>query len=342
MYGTGAVSAAVAEVLVAQEVPFVLAGRSGERVERLARNVGTRYRSGGVEDFPALLDGVAGVINTAGPFRGTAPPLMRACVGAGVHYVDVSNEADVHQAAWALDGRARDAGVGVVAGAGLGTLFSERLIHALAAEIAHPVSGLLVTLPSGGGVKSPGVAASQNAVLSAQAVALVNGRIQTIRGRVRRLPAGFGARTGLIVGNGDVIALEHSTDLKTVAVAAGLDVSHGLLRVGLPFITAKARRSRSRPGKREDRASDALARPSADEPRVRLVAEVTGAEGARVRGRLSSRSGTAVAARTAVFAMATLVEEGRAGIHTAFQVLGDRALGDGYDPVIEIDDRPVG
>jgi hypothetical protein len=56
--------------------------------------VESRIASVGV---PASLDraiaGAAAVINCAGPFGDTAPPLIEAALRAGIHYLDVTGEA---------------------------------------------------------------------------------------------------------------------------------------------------------------------------------------------------------------------------------------------------------
>lgn len=336
VFGAGAVGTAVVDLLLARRVPVLLAGRNAERLQEVARSSGVSYLILGVSDAHAQLGGVAGLINTAGPFRDTSQQLMQACVRAGVHYVDVSNEADVHEAAWDLDSRAREAQVGVVAGAGLGTWFGERLVHALTREVDHPVATLLITLPSNGSAKSPGVRASENAVVASRPLAFIDGTVQAVRKRVRKLHAGMGPKAALVVGTGDVIALGHSSGLRTVVVAAGVDVSPRWLRLGLPVITAVARRKSTLPNVRaEDPARGVVS----DAPRARLRAEVVGADGSRVRARLSSRSGTAVAARAAVMVMEALANGGRAGTYTVFQVLGDSTLGAGFDPVIEIENR---
>lgn len=84
----------------------VLAGRSaGDRVF-------------GLDDADAVrrgLDGVAVVINAAGPFLDTALPLARGAVAAGADYLDVTAEQPAAQALYReVDGAARDAGVAVV------------------------------------------------------------------------------------------------------------------------------------------------------------------------------------------------------------------------------------
>lgn len=336
VYGSGAVGTAVAEMLAERQLPFVLAGRSEDRVRDLARTTGSPMRVGDVSDADLFLAGISGVINTAGPFRDTAPPLMKACIRAGVHYVDVSNEANTHLDAGALDAVARSRGVGIVAGAGFGTWFVERLVHALAGRLDEPVSAHVVTVPSEGTPRTGGVAASQNVVLSTPAVALVNGQLETIRRRVRSFRGQVEPRSAVIVGTGDVIALGKSTGLRTVTVSAGVKVSPTSLRLILPLLLLKARIAAS-PSSRHAVKRDAADLPaSSDEPRVRLFAEVTGSDGARLQGRLSSRSGTAVAAHTAVAVMHKLTSGGYAGTYTAFEVLGQQEIS-GPEATIEID-----
>ncbi|MCD2498493.1 saccharopine dehydrogenase NADP-binding domain-containing protein [Microbacterium nymphoidis] len=340
VYGTGAVARSVTELLVRRRVPLIVAGRSEPRVADLAAASGAAQRVGEPATVLSPADRVAGVINAAGPFTDTALPLALACVRTGAHYVDVSNEASTHIAVWELSARAQSAGVALVPGAGFGTLYAERLIGALIARVDSPVSALLVTLPSGGTVKSPGVTASQDAVFAAPALAVAGGNFVTPRGRVQRLPVGLGPRSGILVGTGDVIALQHSSELSDISVAAGVDAPVGLLRLALPFLKAKARWSSSRVNRHQSIFPSGPKYVASDAPRVRLAAEVTGAGGTRARGWLSSRSGTEVAARTAVSTMLTLQCESRTGVRTAFQITGSEELGDGFDPTIRIDVLP--
>lgn len=72
----------------------------------------------GVGDADGLTAAIAGssvVINCAGPFAGTAEPLVAAAVDAGVHYLDITAEQPVAQALFASwDAPARAAGIAVV------------------------------------------------------------------------------------------------------------------------------------------------------------------------------------------------------------------------------------
>ncbi|MFI9840966.1 saccharopine dehydrogenase family protein [Nonomuraea sp. NPDC051941] len=74
----------------------VLSGRDAVKLEAAAAaHPGVEWRIASVDD-PASLDraiaGTAAVINCAGPFGDTAPPLIEAALRAGIHYLDVTGE----------------------------------------------------------------------------------------------------------------------------------------------------------------------------------------------------------------------------------------------------------
>src|SRR5215210_6724222 len=68
----------------------ILAGRSAERIEPLARELGFESRVFPVER--PNLDGVELVLHCAGPFVRTSEPMVRACLDAGAHYFDITGE----------------------------------------------------------------------------------------------------------------------------------------------------------------------------------------------------------------------------------------------------------
>lgn len=109
----------VVDELLRRGLTPVLAGRSADRLAGgAARHAALDRRVVGLDD-PRLLgravDGVAVIVNCAGPFLDTALPLARTAVAAGAHYLDVTAEqASVQELYRELDGPARDAGVAVV------------------------------------------------------------------------------------------------------------------------------------------------------------------------------------------------------------------------------------
>src|SRR5687768_1948697 len=81
----------------------VLAGRSAERIEPLARELGCEAR---VFDLDRIdLTGVALVVHCAGPFSRTSAPMVRACLDRGVHYLDITGEIAVFESVFAQEDR---------------------------------------------------------------------------------------------------------------------------------------------------------------------------------------------------------------------------------------------
>jgi short subunit dehydrogenase-like uncharacterized protein len=112
----------------------VLAGRSAPAVTALGDQLGLPHRELSLDDPAALaaaLDGVDLVLNAAGPFLHTAAPLAQACLAAGVHYLDIGNELRVFGTLYALDRRARDAGVTIMPGVGFGSQKREPALRRL-------------------------------------------------------------------------------------------------------------------------------------------------------------------------------------------------------------------
>lgn len=92
-------------------------------------------------DEPVTIDEVARstrvLVNTIGPYRRSAEPVIAACVAAGTHYLDVTGETDVVADMLArFDGPAREAGVRVVQAAGYEALPFD-LAVALAVDLAR-------------------------------------------------------------------------------------------------------------------------------------------------------------------------------------------------------------
>ncbi|MGW4286955.1 saccharopine dehydrogenase family protein [Streptomyces sp. NPDC004673] len=70
------------------------------------------------ESLLEVIDGAALVVHGAGPYFRTAEPVMRACVEAGVPYLDFDDDVESTEAALALDAEARAAGVPLYIGCG--------------------------------------------------------------------------------------------------------------------------------------------------------------------------------------------------------------------------------
>ncbi|MFI8240523.1 saccharopine dehydrogenase family protein [Streptomyces sp. NPDC085866] len=97
----------------------VLAGRDVHKLKVLADECpGLDVRPASVDDSVSLdraLDGVAAVINCAGPFATTAAPVIEAALRAGIPYVDVAAEIEANADTFAhFADRAHDVGTVIV------------------------------------------------------------------------------------------------------------------------------------------------------------------------------------------------------------------------------------
>ncbi len=118
----------------------LVAGRSAPTITALSEELDLEHRVLGLDDPPALraaLDDVDLVLNAAGPFLHTAAALAEACLIAGVHYLDISNELQVFRVLYDLDDRAQKAGVTIMPGVGSGVVAT----NCLARYVSDAVGG---------------------------------------------------------------------------------------------------------------------------------------------------------------------------------------------------------
>ena len=88
----------------------ILAGRSAAKIAALARELklpSKAFRLEAPSDIVEALRGVRLVLNCAGPFSKTADALMRACIAAKAHYLDITGEIDVLDGAHRFDAEKR-------------------------------------------------------------------------------------------------------------------------------------------------------------------------------------------------------------------------------------------
>lgn len=76
-----------------------------------------------------LADGAALVVNLAGPYYRTGPPVLDACIEAGCDYLDICNDADATRELLSRDEAARAAGVRALVGMGASPGISNVLVR---------------------------------------------------------------------------------------------------------------------------------------------------------------------------------------------------------------------
>jgi len=113
---------------------IVLAGRSSSALAAPAQALGCEMRIADVEDetaLAAMLCDVDVVINSGGPFERTALPIVDACIKSHCHYLDVNGELQAYRNVRSRGGRAKNAGVLLMPGAGFCVIASTFLLAEL-------------------------------------------------------------------------------------------------------------------------------------------------------------------------------------------------------------------
>ena len=131
----------------------ILAGRSAAAIEPLARELSLPSR---IFDLDAPdLSGVSLVLHCAGPFIHTSEPMVRACLAAGAHYLDITGEIGVFETIFRLDAEAKKRGVTLLPGVGFDVVPTDCLAMMLAARV-DGATELSLAFHSHGGGMSPG------------------------------------------------------------------------------------------------------------------------------------------------------------------------------------------
>lgn len=126
----------------------ILAGRNAGRIAALATELGLESR---VFDLDAIdLSGVTAVLHCAGPFRTTSKPMVKACLAAGAHYLDITGEVAVFESIFRRDDEARQRGVALLPGVGFDVVPTDCLAAQLHAKLPDANELWLAFAPGAG------------------------------------------------------------------------------------------------------------------------------------------------------------------------------------------------
>ena len=150
---TGLSGRGVARGLVDRGADVVLVGRDQDKLASVSQSlggaVGTRVVAGLAELITQVQVEKPGVVvNAVGPYSATSVPLARACLAAGVHYLDQANELEPVRELLELGGEARRQGVTLVTGAGFGVLATEALVIELRRGQRPPTRAMVAAVPA--------------------------------------------------------------------------------------------------------------------------------------------------------------------------------------------------
>jgi len=211
----------IAREAVARGLRPVLAGRSRAKLEPLARELGLACRVFALDDGSDItmhLQGIRLVLHTAGPFSATSAPMVRACLKARAHYLDITGEIDVFERVSEQDAKAKAAGVVLCPGVGFDVIPTDCVAAALKAALPDAVELALgfdtaVSL-SPGTLKTTLESAPQGGRVR------INGQLVQVplAHRTRHIDFGRGTKLAMAAPWGDVSTAFHSTGIPNVTV----------------------------------------------------------------------------------------------------------------------------
>jgi len=213
----------------------VLAGRSAQKVESLAKELGCEAR---VFDLakPDLRD-VALVLHCAGPFMHTSAPMVQACLDARAHYLDITGEIAVFEFIFAWDADAKKRGIALIPGVGFDVVPTDCLAAMLHAKMPD-ANELWLAFSSKSGLSRGTLKTMIEGAPRGSAIRR-DGKITRVPHLwdVREIPFPSGPRTAATIPWGDIATAYRSTGIPNIRTySAQSPRSIRRMRRLLPFV----------------------------------------------------------------------------------------------------------
>ena len=207
----------IAREAVARGETPILAGRSAEKIEPLARELGCEWRA--FDLAQPDLTGVALVLHCAGPFIHTSKPMIRACLDAGVHYTDITGEIAVFEAVMRRNDEAVQRGVTLMPGVGFDVVPTDCLAAMLHQRMPDATELWLGIKPSRAAL-SRGTAKTIIEGLGLGGAIRRDGKIVVVPHAydAREIPFESGPRMAMTIPWGDVSTAFHTTGIPNIRV----------------------------------------------------------------------------------------------------------------------------
>ena len=300
----------------------VLAGRTAEKVEPLAKELGCEARVFGLENVD--LSGVAAVVHCAGPFIHTSKPMVEACLAAGVHYLDITGEIAVFEAVFRRDTEAKAKNIALLPGVGFDVVPTDCLAAMLHARMPDAQELWLAFHSHRGGV-SRGTMKTMLEGAGRGGAIRRDGKIVVVPQLfdVREIPFPNGPRMAMTIPWGDVSTAFRSTGIPNIRVynAQSPKALKRMKRMQ-PFLGLL----RFRPLRRiAQKFADRNPGPSAErraQSHVEVWGRVTNARGEEVTMTMTVAEGYTFTVLSAIEAVTRVLQEPRVGALTPSLAFG--------------------
>jgi len=195
----------------------ILAGRDRASIEKLATELSLEARVFGLDAID--LSGVQLVLHCAGPFFYTSKPMVKACLEAGAHYLDITGEIAVFEAVMRKDAEAKARGVTLLPGVGFDVVPTDCLAAQLAQRLPN-ADELWLAFDTGGAGLSHGTQRTMIEGLDKGGAIRRDGKITPVKQLydVRPIPFARGEKMAITIPWGDVSTAFYTTGIPNIRV----------------------------------------------------------------------------------------------------------------------------
>jgi short subunit dehydrogenase-like uncharacterized protein len=223
LYGaTGYAGKLVASTAKSQGLELILAGRNESSLAVTAKELGWEYRVFGLDNPQAItrsLEGIAAVLNCAGPFAKTAKPLIDACLQTKTHYLDIAGEVPEFAALEMRNTEAKNALIMLLPGVGFGVVPTDCVAFYLKQQLPT-AKRLMLAYETEGGV-SQGTANTVLPNLHVMGVERQGGKLVRARPAQRSCKIDFGKGSVTAITNpwrADIVTAFYSTGIPNIEI----------------------------------------------------------------------------------------------------------------------------
>ncbi len=309
----------------------IIAGRNRGVIEELGRSLGLETRVfdlGNADEVAKNLQGIAVVLNCAGPFSSTCQRMLAGCVKSKTHYLDITGEISVFEYTHNNGEQWKKAGIVVMPGVGFDVVPSDCLAAMLKRALPD-ATHLRMAFKSRFGKLSPGTTKTMIEGVPEGGKIRQEGKIVAVSStyKIEKIPFVEGAEpeSAVTIPWGDVSTAYYSTGIPNIEIFMGASPRRikgmqvpGLVKMmmGLKpvqkFIQWRIGKTVKGPTS-EERAKD----------RMFLWGEVTNPAGIRVTMRMRTPEGYTLTVDSSLTAAAKLLESNLApGAYTPSMAFG--------------------
>lgn len=205
----------------------ILAGRSKNLIEPLAKKLNLPYRVFNLDDSIALqsaLKEVKVVIHAAGPFAFTAKQMVEGCLQTGTHYLDINGDITVFELIKKYDAAAKKAGIMLLPGAGFDVVSTD-CIALQVKKLLPDATNLQLAFASLGGGISHGTAITMATKLGEGGAERKGGKIMHTTLGKKGMWVDFGVKKLFVMSIpwGDVSTAYFTTGIPGITTYTGID-----------------------------------------------------------------------------------------------------------------------